>query len=260
LLQQLNCEVYTVSAPLTGEPLTLDGLREHFGEVAGKVRDLNTDLGIVMDPNAENLVLFDGQGRVVADDLFLALASLLVFRTKAGGTVAVPVTASDVIEKLAGQHKGRVLRTKTAPRSLMEILCAEEMLGGKLDQFTLSFDAIASLVKILEFMAFHETSLASLVDCIPPFHLHKKTVDCSWGAKGAVMRRLIEDTQGSEVELLDGVKVKHAEGWALVLPDPEKPAYRVYGEGYSAEFAEELTDLYVKKIKEIQHELEILPK
>ena len=35
------------------------------------------------------------------------------------------------------------------------------------------------------------------------------------------MRRLIEETRGKEVELLDGVKVKHPQGWALVLPDSE---------------------------------------
>jgi mannose-1-phosphate guanylyltransferase/phosphomannomutase len=54
--------------------------------------------------------------------------------------------------------------------------------------------------------------------------------------------------------LLDGIKVRHGKDWALVLPDPEKPLYRVYGESYTQETAEELTDLYVQKIKKIQQE------
>jgi mannose-1-phosphate guanylyltransferase / phosphomannomutase len=255
LLQQLNCEVYTMSAPATGELLTLDRLRLNFKQVADRVRDFGADLGVVMDPNAENLVLFDERGRTVADDLFLALTSLLVFKSSTGCTVAVPVTAPDVIEKLAGLHQGRVLRTRTAPRFLMEALVAEELQGGKLDQFTFSFDAISSLVKILEYLVTTTTALSSLVDSIPNFHMHKQDVGCSWGAKGAVMRKLIEETSGSDVELLDGVKIKHNEGWALVLPDPEKPVYRVYGEGFSAEMAEELTDIYVNKIKKIQSDL-----
>jgi mannose-1-phosphate guanylyltransferase/phosphomannomutase len=255
LLQQLNCEVYTVSAP-AGEPLTLTRLEEHFAEVAGTVRDLHLDVGVVMDPNAENMVFFDEQGRKIADELFMALASLLVFRSTAGGTVAVPVTAPDVIEKLAGQHQGRVVRTKTAPRSLMEALSAEGMQGSRFNPFTLSFDAIASLVKILEFLVTEDTSLASLLDSIPPFHLHQQDVACSWASKGVVMRRLIEETQGGDVELLDGVKVKHPQGWALVLPDSEKPIYRIYSEGYSAEMAEELTEVYVKKIQQFRDETE----
>jgi mannose-1-phosphate guanylyltransferase/phosphomannomutase len=256
LLHRLNCEVYTVSAPSASIPPTLEWLRGNFGQVSATVRSLGADIGVVMDPNAENLVLFDSQGRTVADELYLALTSLLMFKANTGGMVAVPVTAPGVIEKLAGQHQGRVLRTRTAPRFLMEALTAEASPSGKLDQLTLIFDAVASLFKILEYLAANNTTLDSLVDSIPRFHLHQREVDCSWAAKGAVMRRLIEETSGGDVELIDGVKVRHGQGWALVLPDPERPAYRVYGEGYSAEMAEELTDLYVRKIETIRRELE----
>jgi mannose-1-phosphate guanylyltransferase / phosphomannomutase len=254
LLQQLNCEVITLSSP-AGDPLTLLALQEHFADVTEAVRRMDADLGVVMDANAEQLVLFDRQGRVIADDLYLALLSLIVFRSGRECVMAVPVTAPGVIEQLARQHHGRVLRTKTAPRSLMEALCGDEMRRGKYDPFMLSFDALASLTRILEFIATEDTGLAELVESIPPFYLHKKDVDCSWGDKGAVMRRLIEDTQDDDVELLDGVKVRHGNGWALVLPDSERPVYRVYGESFSAETAEELTDLYIEKVKAIKNEL-----
>jgi mannose-1-phosphate guanylyltransferase/phosphomannomutase len=69
------------------------------------------------------------------------------------------------------------------------------------------------------------------------------------------MRRLIEETCDCDVELLDGIKVRHEQGWALVLPDSERPVYRIYGEGYNAEAAEELTNMYTEKIKQYQREL-----
>ena len=256
LLQKFNCEVYTISAPAASEPLALERLRENFNDVSAEVKKFGCDFGALMDANAENLVLFDEGGRVVTDDLFVALCSLLVFKSCSGCTVAVPVTASGVIEKLAGQHQGKVLRTKTSPRFLMEALTSRELQGGSFNQFTLSFDAIASLVKILEYLIINDTSLSALVDSIPEFHIHKRDVKCSWGTKGAVMRRLIEEMQEGDVELIDGVKVQHSQGWALVLPDPEKPVYRIYSEGYSAEVAEELTDMYVEKIHKIQLEIE----
>ncbi|MBS3947730.1 MAG: NTP transferase domain-containing protein [Dethiobacter sp.] len=254
LLQQLGCEVHTISPPQGGEPLTLAQLRERITQAAARVRALGVDLGVIMDPNAESLVLIDEQGRVVADELFTALTSLLIFRSGTGATVAVPVTAPHVIELLASQHQGQVLRTKTGPRSLMEAQTAAETPGGKSDSFKFSFDAITSLVKILEFMTANATSLGTLLDSIPPFFLHQQEVDCSWGSKGAVMRRLIEETRGGRVELLDGIKVQHEQGWALVLPDPVKPLYRIYGEGHNAELAEELTEMYAQKIKQIQAE------
>ena len=39
-----------------------------------------------------------------------------------------------------------------------------------------------------------------------------------WEQKGAVMRSLVEQTQGRNVELIDGIKVHHDTGWVLVLP------------------------------------------
>lgn len=255
LLQQLNCEVVTLSLP-AGEPLTQAVLQSYFPEVAVAVQKSCADIGIVIDANAEELVLFDREGRIIADELFLALSALMVFRSAKGSSTAVPVTAPAVIEQLAKQHAGSVLRTKTAPRSLMEALSGQEMRSGKIDPFILSFDAIAAVTKILEFLAEQDTDLAELIASIPLFFLSKREVACSWRAKGAVMRRLIEETRNSEVELLDGVKVRHHDGWALVLPDSERPIYRVYGEGYSAEAAAELTDLYVKKIEQIQKDLD----
>jgi len=119
----------------------------------------------------------------------------------------------------------------------------------------LSFDALAAFTKILEYLASEDLELTELVSSIPPFHVHKRQVDCSWGAKGTVMRRLIEDSRGDEVELLDGIKVRHPHGWALVLPDSEKPVYRIYSEGSDAEAAAELTDFYAERIKKYQKEI-----
>ena len=53
------------------------------------------------------------------------------------------------------------------------------------------------------------------------------------------------------VETLGGVKVHQDNGWVLVLPDAEQPICRVISESGSAEFAEELTNIYVKKVREI---------
>ena len=45
--------------------------------------------------------------------------------------------------------------------------------------------------------------------------------------------RLLEQAQDKELVLVDGIKVLHADGWALVLPDPEEPVTHVWAEGPS---------------------------
>ena len=68
------------------------------------------------------------------------------------------------------------------------------------------------------------------------------------------MRRLVQESSLYKTEMVDGLKVYHQEGWALILPDPEKPSYRVYGEGRTEEISAELTDFYINRINTIQRE------
>jgi len=57
--------------------------------------------------------------------------------------------------------------------------------------------------------------------------------------------------EGQSIETLEGVKIFKDGGWVLVLPDAEQPVCRIKSESYSAEFAEELTNFYVNKVREI---------
>ncbi|NLI70332.1 MAG: NTP transferase domain-containing protein [Firmicutes bacterium] len=251
LLRELRCRVISLNpnVPLHEEPCSLEALRHYRQEVATAVRQISATLGVIFDPGAEEMMLFDERGRVVEGELYKALISLLLFRMRKGETVAVPVNASGVIEKLAARYQGKVLRTRTAPSYQMNALQQEK--GQHLEGFSslsLNLDCIGALVYLLEFMALQETNLSTLLTEIPDIYLLEKQVPCPWEEKGRVMRMLIEETAGKRTEMIDGLKVHHPEGWALVLPHPEKPAYNIYGEGFDEEISASLTDLYARKV------------
>jgi mannose-1-phosphate guanylyltransferase/phosphomannomutase len=52
-------------------------------------------------------------------------------------------------------------------------------------------------------------------------------VACPWDVKGEVMRLLVDSHRSERLDLTDGLKVTVAGGWVLVLPDPDRPSYRV---------------------------------
>ena len=172
-----------------------------------------------------------------------------MLKSSASPKVAVPVTAPGIIETLAQKYNGRVIRTKVDSRSVMEKIIEEKILVGQkgLPGIQPVSDALFSFSKLLELMATENQSLSSLVFQIPAFYMSKEEIHCPWEDKGRVMRSLIEDTGGRDIELLDGIKVMHKQGWALVLPDSEKPVFHIYSEGLSQEIAEELGRLYSTK-------------
>ncbi|MDA8235487.1 MAG: sugar phosphate nucleotidyltransferase [Clostridia bacterium] len=247
LLYEFDIQVDMMEGGLEGG-ISSEKSREAIAGVAAQVTADGADLGVVMDGNGQQLVLIDETGLVVDEDALVSLYNRLVLEKILGATVTVPVTAPGLTEQLAKQLAGKVNRSKTALPSLMEQMLATP--GGSY-QFALYFDGIFGLSRVLEVLL-QGYSLGELLAQMPKFYLSKKEINCSWDAKGKVMRKLIEDHRHQNVEMLDGIKVHHDGGWALVLPDSEEPLCRVYGEGYDMEMAEALTEMYVNKINEIQ--------
>jgi len=219
--------------------------------MADIVRQGKMDLGIIMDANGERIMLVDSAGRIVNEHMFTVLMSLILFKANKGGAVAVPVTASEAIERVAQKYNAKVVRTKTAPWVLMGELLREEMQQsqGAYSQFYMQNDALYAVIILLDFMSKEDITLSELLDEVPDFHLQVKSAECPWEEKGRIMRALINESKDKPVELLDGVKIRHENGWVLVLPHSEEPRYQIYTEGVSQEIAEELGAFYQDKIK-----------
>lgn len=254
-LSALGCTVSTSDRESNAEqgPRHLLDMLDSLSFLAKSVVVQQADLGIIVDSNAERLLLVDEKGNRVSEDLFTALMSLLVLKSREGATVAVPVTASRIIEEMARRYRGRVVRTRANPRSVMEKAIEEKIFIGEkgLPGFQAPFDALFSLGKILETMARDSIRLSELVSMVPEFYISKRSVECPWEAKGKVMRTLINETRTKQVELIDGIKVYHEKGWALVLPDSEEPLFHIYSEASSPDEAEALREAYMNRIMEI---------
>lgn len=245
MLTDIGCRVVSFSSSNMN---SLDAVVE-------EIRKRNTDIGAYIDSNGETLILVDKSGNIIKDDLFLALSSVILFRTIKEAEVVVPVSAPSVIDKLASLYNGKVVRTKTSPQAIMEQMLNYNLFKNrekdKMTQFLLNFDALAGLVKIIEYLCAYDTTLEETLKVIPDFYISKKSVSCPWELKGKVMRSLITEKHTEKVELLDGVRFINENGWALVLPDADLPMFRVYSEGKTPEMADNISGQYIDKINKL---------
>jgi mannose-1-phosphate guanylyltransferase/phosphomannomutase len=160
--------------------------------------------------------------------------------------------------RIVGEHGVRVQWTKLATPALMDAASEEgvgfaaSLDGGYiLPGFLPAFDAAASFVKLLELLARTGARLSDVVADLPTPHLALESVVTPWEQKGAVMRGLVELTKDRPLELVDGVKVLHDDGWALALPDPEEPITRVWAEAGSDAAATKLAQEYARRIRQM---------
>jgi mannose-1-phosphate guanylyltransferase/phosphomannomutase len=129
---------------------------------------------------------------------------------------------------------------------------AADLNGGYiLPGFLPAFDAAATLIKVLELLARKQARLSTIVHDLPRVHVSHETVVTPWEQKGTVMRSLMELTKDRELELVDGVKVNHDDGWALALPDPEEPVTHVWAEAGSDVDARRRAQEYARRIRQL---------
>ncbi len=227
-------------------------VNEYLAYMADRVRKNNAYMGIIIGENGENLILIDEKGRTIDKDRYYALVSLIILKTGIVSKLVVPYTAPNIIEKMAKAYNVEVIRAKSAPSYTMKkMLSLKNLEEDFMLQYILNFDAVWASGKIMDFLVENKTSLSELVDELPGFHLRKKEIACEWKDKGRVIRQIIGENRGKNIEMFEGVKINSDKGWALVLPDSERPVFNVYAEGLSEEFADELSVFFTKKVKDI---------
>ncbi|NMB97031.1 MAG: nucleotidyltransferase, partial [Clostridiaceae bacterium] len=254
LLSEIGCEVELLNLKLVNSKTRKESMKnEDVRFFASHVKMGKYDLGVSVDSSSEKMMmLIDDKGRIVNEEMFLALVAVMIMKSGGGGTVVVPLSASYAIEKIAEKYNGKVVRSKTSAQDIMYKLMGSEQQDMK-DQFSLHFDAMGGLVKILEFMAKNKCKLSDLVDEIPSIYMNKQEVECPWNAKGKVIREIIQEHGEDVIETTEGVKIFKNGGWVLILPDAELPICRIISESYSEEFAEELSTAYADRVRRISN-------
>ncbi|HTT86329.1 MAG TPA: hypothetical protein VMF60_03080, partial [Acidimicrobiales bacterium] len=208
--------------------------------VAGLVRASGAHLGAVIDSSGEQLTLVDDEGRTLSDDQALLLLLDLVVSTTRHAKVALPVAVPMAAEQLCAAAEAEILWTKLSATHLMEVagaggvtFAASQMGGYIFPRFLPSFDAVATLVHLLDLLARTDAQMSKLTDRLPPINIVHEEVVTPWEQKGTVMRTMVERAQRRDVILVDGVKLPEADGWTLVVPDPEEPVTHVWAEAPS---------------------------
>jgi mannose-1-phosphate guanylyltransferase / phosphomannomutase len=107
-------------------------------------------------------------------------------------------------------------------------------------------------VKLLEMRAVFGAKLSDVRRGLPVSPYISATEFCPWEAKGRVMRRLLEEHEGRELDLVDGLKVFVEGGFVLVRPDPDEPSYHVVASVDDEVMGKQLVDEYLERVRAAQ--------
>ncbi|MDF1542407.1 MAG: sugar phosphate nucleotidyltransferase [Anaerosomatales bacterium] len=224
----------------------------------GMIGLYGADFGVRFDPMAERLALMTASGRVLDGDTALhALVDLWCRSDTTGKPLAVPLTASQVVEGIAAQTGHEVLRPGRTRRSLA-VLAREGVVGFAgstrggyiFPRFLAAYDGVICVAMVSSMLACGGVGLDEIVDGLPAFYKGQESVFCPAHRKGAVMRAISEASSGADVDLTEGVRITEPGGWVLVLPHSSEPEVTLWAEGQDEASLARIIDRWTGVVKD----------
>jgi mannose-1-phosphate guanylyltransferase/phosphomannomutase len=266
VLEEMSCDVI----PLNAAPEEIVGeqddaaFKARLRETGVIVRAVKANLGLFIDSPGERCFLIDERGEVLEHSAAFGVLAQLALDARPGLLLG-PASTSLAFTMIADGLSSRFVPTKTTPGAVLraaqhtETVLASDGGGGYCwPEFLVAFDAMFTAAKTLELMARSGKTISQLQGTIPEVGYVEAVEFCPWEAKGRVMRLVMERHLKDRVDLTDGVKVFLDGGWVLVVPDADKPEYRIIASASdtvrASELVREYTDVVREAVTEVQPE------
>ncbi|MCQ2971380.1 phosphomannomutase / phosphoglucomutase [Methanobrevibacter gottschalkii] len=261
LVRELGCEVTTLNCQADGffpgrDP---EPIEENLQELISVVKELNADIGLAHDGDADRTICIDENGAFVLGDKTFTLVEKQMLKENGGGTIVTTVATSQAIYDIAEEYNGEVIATAVGDllvaRKLKDtdgLFGGEENGGLIFPNFVYGRDAALTVAKILEIIAKENKTLSQLVSELPVYYSAKMKTECSDDLKEEIMSKIaaeVKETTDYELDTTDGVKIFKDGGWVIIRPSGTEPIFRSYSEGNSQEQADEMAQWGISLIK-----------
>ena len=261
LIRKLGCDVTTLNSQPDGffpgrDP---EPIEENLQELIHVVKELNADIGLAHDGDADRTICIDENGSFVLGDKTFTLVEKQMLKENNGGTIVTTVATSQAIYDVAEEYNGEVIATAVGDLLVARKLKDENgLFGGEenggliFPDFVYGRDAVMTVAKILEIVAKEKKPLSELVAELPVYYASKTKIECPDDEKEFVMASIAEEIQTTtdfKLDLTDGVKILKEDGWVIIRPSGTEPIFRCFSESDSQTKADEMTEWGLGLIK-----------
>ena len=233
----LGAKVTVINANPDGYNINLNCGSQHTQTLADTVLELNADIGIAHDGDADRCILIDETGQEVDGDKIMAITANYYKETErlADNLVIATVMSNLGFEKYITERGMKLLRTRVGDRYVLEEMKRKgAMIGGEQSGHIIYFDrnttgdGLITSLTVMETMSHFKRRLSVLINDIPRFPQVLKNIQIHDKEK------IMESAELSEA--LE--KAKHAlknTGRILVRPSGTEPLIRIMIEGNNEE-------------------------
>ncbi len=226
---------------------------ENRKDIEAKVKEINADLGIAWDGDADRCFFFDEKGNFVPGDFVVALLAKNTLKRNKGGKIIYDVRCSHFVPKTIEEAGGIPIIHRVGHAFIKKSMNDEKaVFGGELsahnyyavnNEFFFDNGFIPAL-QILEIISEEKKPFSELVTA-EGFH-HSGEINSEVAEKDAKIAEIEAKYKGSAKNIfhIDGISVEFGDWWFNVRKSNTEPLLRLVLEAKSKELMDE-------KVKEV---------
>lgn len=218
---------------------------ETLDELRAKVTEVNADLGIAYDGDADRVGFVDETGTVIPMDLTTGLIAKTILRHYPGRTVLYDLRSSKAVKEIIEENGGVAKECRVGHAYIKRQMTEEgAVFAGELSghyYFQENSNAEASTLAtlmLLNLMAETGQPISELVAELRRYS-HSGEINSEVKDKDAVLATLRAKYADGKQHELDGLKVEYPDWWFNVRPSNTEPLLRLNLEANTPELMEE---------------------
>lgn len=249
---KINCEP-TGHFAHTPEPIP-----ENLIETAAIIRESGVDVGFVVDPDVDRLVIINEDGSMFNEEYTLVAVSDYVLNHTPGNTVSNLSSSRalrDVTEKHGQRYEAAAVGEVNVVAKMREIgaIIGGEGNGGIIYPTSHSGrDSLVGAALFLSHLAKSGMKCSQLRKTYPDYFISKNKIELTPDIDvDGILVKIKEKYSHEQVTDIDGVKIDFTDAWIHLRKSNTEPIIRIYAEAKTKETADELAENMIVEIKSI---------
>lgn len=253
-LKEFGCEIIEMNCERTGIfPRLPEPLPENLTETMKRVKEVKADLGIVVDPDVDRLVLITDKGEAfIEENTITQIVQFVLSRKK--GNVVVNLSTTRAVDDVAKKFGCTIFRSAVGEANVVKKMKeVNAVIGGEgsggviFPELHYGRDALVGIALTLQHLSDYGKSLSKLKEELPQYSIVKKKIEVTKNPD-EVINKLINHFSGQKINTEDGLRVDFEDHWVHFRKSNTEPIVRVIVEAKAEAEAKSLSEKYLNLI------------
>jgi phosphomannomutase len=254
-LEKFGCKVIAINSEKSGIfPRLPEPIPENLKATMRAVKKHKADIGIVVDPDVDRLVLITEKGEPFSEENTITQA-VKFYLSKKKGNAVVNLSTTRAVDDAAVQNNCKVFRSPVGEANVVKKMKeVKAVIGGEgsggviVPKVNFGRDALVGSAIMLQHLLEFGGKMSELKKSLPQYFIAKKKIELGAMNPDDVIKRLVEKYKDEKINLEDGLRIDFEDHWAHFRKSNTEPIIRCIVEAKSKKSADELAEKYFMEI------------